>query len=267
MKKVILLFSFVLSLGAVSNAQKLAEDQFTGYIIDEKGTKYEGVIEIASLGGAPWENQDKVYFIEKAVAEAANGGKINKKDKKEFKASDVKEYGIAGRKFVTLKYTNIQGAVKSSGGSRFNAIAGAAKSLGQNEFMAEVIMEGEKISLYRFYNSPPPVSMAVGQENIDEAKRVKEECISQYDILYLKKGGKEKAKAIARPGELAEGKQMFKDVIEDCKAVEKKYEDGAYVMKPLKKGIKAMVKEALTGKSFEEKLVEVMTDYNKECGK
>lgn len=219
------------------------------------------------MGGKPWANQDEVTFIEKSVVEAANGGKINKKDKKKFDSKNVKEYMAGKRKFVTVKYTNIQGATKSAGGSRFNALAGAVKNLGKSEFMVEVIMEGGKMSLYRMYNSPPPVSLAVGTANVDEANRVEQECISMYDILYLKVGGKDKAKAIARPSELAEGKESFRNVIEDCKVVEQKYDDGAYVMKPLKKGLKSMIKEALTGKSFEEKLVEVITDYNKECAK
>ena len=266
MKKSILLFTLSIMFVNFCQAQ-LASDQFEGYVIDSKGKKYEGIIEVQGLSGSPWENQDNVTFIEKSVAEAAKGKKIDKKDKKKFDASDVKEYSAGGRKFVTVKYTNIQGAMKSSGGNRFNAIAGAAKNLSNNEFMAEVIMEGGKVSLYRFYNSPPPVSVSVGAGDAAETDRVKNECINQYDILYLKMGSKDKAKAIARPGELAEGKQIFRNLIEDCKAVEKKFDDGAYVMKPIKKGIKGMIKEALSGKSFEEKLVEIVTDYNKECGK
>ena len=266
MKKIILLLVMSIVFTNLCEAQ-LSSNQFEGYVIDSKGKKYEGVIEIEDVAGSPWENQDKVTFIEKSVAEAAKGKKIDKKDKKKFDASDVKEYQIGTRKFITVKYTNIQGALKSSGGNRFTALAGAAKSLSNNEFLAEVIMEGEKISLYRFYNSPPPVSVSSGAEQAAEVERVKNDCINNYDILYTKKGGKEKAKAIARPGELAEGKQSFRDLIEDCKVIEKKFDDGAYVMKPLKKGIKAMIKEAMTGKSFEEKLVEVVTDYNKECGK
>jgi hypothetical protein len=267
MKNLLLVFALFLSFTAISQTLKLADDQFEGYIIDEKGTKYEGVIEMSSTGAKPWANQDEVTFIEKKVVEAANGGKINKKDKKKFDAKEVKEYMIGSRKFVTVKYTNIQGAMKSSGGSRFNAIAGAAKNLGKNEFMVEVIVEGGKMSLYRMYNSPPPVSLTMGDANAAEAQRVEEECIGMYDIVYLKVGGKDKAKAIARPGELSEGKQMFRDVIEDCKVIEKKFDEGAYVMKPIKKGLKSMIKEALTGKSFEEKLLEVVTDYNKECAK
>ena len=267
MKNLLLVFSLLLSFGAIGQTLKLANDQSEGYIIDEKGTKYEGIIEMSSTGGKPWSNQDEVVFIEKKVVEAANGGKINKKDKKKFDAKDVKEYMAGNRKFVTVKYTNVQGATKSAGGSRFNAIAGAAKNLANNQFMVEVIMEGGKISLYRMYNSPPPVSLTTGDANAAEAERVEQECINMYDILYLKSDGKDKAKAIARPGELSEGKQSFRDVIEDCKVIEKKFDDGAYVMKPIKKGLKAMIKEAMTGKSFEEKLVEVITDYNKECGK
>lgn len=269
MKKVTILLLALIANLAVCLAQtelKLAEDEAEGYIIDSKGTKHEGIIILASSGHNPWENQDRVYVVDKAVYEAAKG-KYSKKDRKKFEAKEVKEYVAGKRKFVSIKYNNIQGAAKTSTGgtSRLTALAGAAKNLASGEFMAEVIMEGGKVSLYRFYNSPPPVGVSVGNDQAAETERIERECREIYDILYLKQGGKDKAKAIARPGEVSAGKESFKEVIEDCKDVEKKFEDGAYTMKPLKKGIKGMINEAMSGKSLEEKVVEVITDYNNTC--
>lgn len=244
---------------------KLADDEAEGYIIDSKGTKHEGIIILASSGHNPWENQDRVYVVDKAVYQAANG-KFSKKDRKKFEAKEVKEYVAGKRKFMAVKYNNIQGAAKTGTGgtSRLTAIAGAAKNLASSEFMAEVITEG-KITLYRFYNSPPPVGVSLGESQAAESARIEKECREIYDILYVKEGSKDKAKAVARPGEVSAGKEPFKDVIEDCKDVLKKYEDGTYTMKPLKKGLKGMINEAMSGKSLEEKVVEIIADYNKIC--
>lgn len=263
-------FPFLLLICALFShhliAQELSKDQSYGYILDSDGKKHEGIIELASLNN-PWENQTKVYFIDKAVFES-KAGKISKKDKEKFDAKDVKEYMAGTRKFVTIAYSNVVGATKG-GPNKLTGAMTAAKNLGRDDYMAEVITTDGKISLYRFYNAPPPVSVTSGEKQAAELEQLEKDCRENYDVLFIKQGEKEKAKAkaIARPTEMEAGKKSLKDVIDDCEVVLTKYKDGGYTMKPVKKGIKGMMQEAFSGKSLEEKVLEIVADYNKECGK
>ncbi len=118
MSKLFVTFIMVFAFPLLVLAQSLAADQAEGYIIDKKGNRYEGIIELASLA-KPWQNQEKVYFIEKSALGA--DGKISKKEKKKFDTKDLAEYQFGTRRFVLIEYTNIEGATKASGVNRFRS--------------------------------------------------------------------------------------------------------------------------------------------------
>lgn len=242
----VLAFMLVSFIGFSQTALK--ENQFEGYIIKKNGDRMEGIVEIDNINH-PWSFQETIKFFDKALL---NGEKVKKSDKLECKPGDVIEYGIGEKRFVLVSYTN----TNQAGGNALTAGLGALKSATQTKHFAEVYREG-KVSLYRFYNSPPEAYVTVGDEQARQMDDFIKDCKTNYDILIEK--GEEKAKSF----DDISIKKFFKD----CEFVVNKYKDEKYTKKPVK-GLKSMIKSALLrGEPLAAAAMEMIVDYEANCAK
>jgi len=243
----LLLFGFVL----IAQGQELGDNQRKGYVIDNDQNRLEGIIEIKN--SQPWANQRKISFI--PMDKWTSGEKIKKKHKEKYTTKDIVEYGYDDTVFKKVKYKNVNAIAKSTGNSklgRFNKISSGLKNA-KSSYFAEMYQSG-KISMYKFYNAPPDVSISSGEET-EELKRMAEESRTNYDILVIKEG--EGAKSF----ESVNIKKYFKD----CSYVVDKFKDKQYTKKPSKK-IKAMLKNSmLQGESLAAAAKEMIDDYNEQC--
>ena len=248
------LLAFLAFACAGSYAQELGENQYEGYVLDDKGKKKEGILQVAR-SSSPWENQRHVWFISKKAWEKS-GGKVKKKDKEKFKAKDIQGYGFDGREFRQVKYVS---SGNNDIGSEVNKFSGATSAIGnltKNKHLLEVVLDGE-VKMYRYYDYPPEVSATVGGEEAEKMKEMQEDLRKNYSIL-IKKGKKGKLRDFSSI-------LSFKKFIADCKPVSKKYLNDEYTMKS--KGVKGMVQKSMGSAPLEKMLVEIFTDYNAECGK
>lgn len=242
------IFFLVLFLGTAFSQQTLNDNQFEGYIILKNGEKKEGIVEIGNIN-KPWSFQETIKFFDKSLLEKE---KVKKDDKLECKPGEVVEYGIPGRRFLFVTYTNnnnVDGNALTSG-------IGMLKNATQTKFFAELYREG-KVSVYRFYNSPPDFAFTSGDEEARALSNYKEKCLREFDILIEK--GEEKAKAFDE----VNIKKFFKD----CEFVVQKYEDKKYTRQPVK-GLKSMMKKAmLKGDALAAAAMEMIEDYEAQCAK
>ena len=250
---ILLSLTFLICLSFSTNAQELAEDQRKGYILDSKGKKKEGIIELSSLRN-PWSNQRSIKFIDTKTWEKSKG-KLKKKDKEKFKAKDLQGYGFDDREFVTVKYTAVAGD-DGSDVNKFTSRMSTISNLTKNQHMVERLLDGE-VSVYRFYSYPPEASAYKGSEK--EQYEAMIEGLRTTPSILMKKGKKGKIKDF-------EDLLGFKKFIGDCEKVLTKYENNEY-MKKSKLKVKGMVKDALSGSTAEDKCLEIMRDYNEFCGK
>ncbi len=227
-------------------AQDASKGQFAGYIIEKKGKKKEGIIELHM--SYPWENQRSIKFIPKKVWEK-NDGDVKKKHKEKFKAKDLDGYGYDGREFVTMKYTSLGDGTNTSP-NKFTGAMGALGNLSKNQHMVEQLLSG-KVDVYRFYNYPPDMSVQVGSEESAEYNQMINELKNKPDAL-VKKGKKGKVKSF-------KGMLSFKKYIGDCEIILNKFENNEYLRKK-------SIFDA-NGVSAADEAIEIFTDYNKECGK
>lgn len=234
------------------SAQELKPGQYMGYIIDKDGNKKEGVIETKTY--APWENQRKIKFI--TLEKWNSGDKIKNKDKEKLSTKNITEYGYDDKVFVKVNYKNLAAIGESANNeklNRFNKLSSGLKNM-KSTYFAEVYQLGS-MSMYKFYNSPPDVSIS-SEEETEELKRLAEECRINYDILVQKEG---------------EGAKQFeglniKKYFKNCKEVSEKYKNKEYTKKPVK-GLKSMVKNAfLVGDALAAAAKEMVDDYNLHCG-
>lgn len=246
MNKILLLFLFVLVNEVSFSQQNLKDNQFEGYVIMKNGDRKEGIIEVKNINH-PWSFQETIKFFDK---EMLNKEKVKKSDKSEIKPGEAVEYGFAGKRFALVSYTNNNQAE----GNALTTGLGALKSATQTKHFAEVYREG-KISLYRFYSSPPDFYVTSGDAEAKNMAAFIEECKTTFDILIEK--GEEKAKAF----DDINIKKFFKD----CEFVVKKYEDKKYTKQPVK-GLKSMIKSALLrGEALAAAALEMIVDYEANC--
>ncbi|MCB9308830.1 MAG: hypothetical protein H6567_02080 [Lewinellaceae bacterium] len=240
----VLIFSF----GTVFSQQELKENQFEGYIIMKNGDRRDGIIEISNIN-LPWSFQETIKFFDKSLLD---NKKVKKSEKEECKPGDVIEYGIEGRRYLVVSYSN----KNNVDGNALNSAIGLAKNLSQTKFYAELYREG-KVSLYRFYNSPPEFYITSGEQEGKDMHEYIEKCKNEFDILIEK--GEEKAKAF----DDVNIKKFFKD----CDYVVKKYQDKKYTKQPVK-GLKSMVQQSfIRGDALAAAAMEMIEDYEANCAK
>jgi hypothetical protein len=256
MKKQILALIYLFALTLIFNVPSFAQDadagEFKGYILDDKGKKKEGVIKLASTRN-PWENQRTVFFVSQKTWDKSKG-ELKKKDWEKFKSKDVEGYGFDGREFFTVKYT-----ATSDGGGDVNKLTGgmsAVSNLTRNKHCLERILDG-KVQVFRYYEYPPDVTAYKGSEKAEYEKMLED---LRTPACLVKKGKKGQMKDF-------EGMVMFKKYIEDCEVVYNKYMNNEYMYKKNKLKIKDMIKDAIAGTTIEDMCLEIMNEYNAECGK
>jgi hypothetical protein len=248
MQKLFLFICFILFTSSVFSQAELKENQFEGYIIQKNGTKKEGIIEIKNIR-QPWSFQEPFKFFDKSLL---GNDKIKKSDKMECIPGEVIEYGFGDKRYVLVNYVNNN---QAEGGTLTTGLS-ALKNATQTKYFAEVYREG-KVSLFRFYNSPPEFYVTSGEDEAAKMRDFIEDCKKNYDILIEK--GEEKAKSF----EQISIKKFFKD----CPFVIKKYEDNLYTKKPVK-GLKSMIKDSLLrGEPLAAAALEMIVDYEANCMK
>jgi hypothetical protein len=248
MRKLVYLISVIILANPVYAQTELKSNQFEGYIIMSNGDRQEGIIEIKNIR-EPWRFQETFKFFDKSLL---SGDKVKKSEKMECKPGEVIEYGFGDKRYVLVSYTNNNQAQ----GNALTTGISAIKSATQTQHFAEVYREG-KVSLYRFYNSPPAGYVTVGEEEAEEMKSFIEDCKKNYDILIEK--GDEKAKSFEDV--------LVKKFFKDCPFVVEKYEDNKYTKKPVK-GLKSMIKSSLLrGEPLAAAALEMVIDYEANCMK
>lgn len=246
MKRSLFVLLSVLTSSLIFGQQELKKNQFEGYVVLKNGDRKEGIIEIKNVDH-PWSFQEAFKFFDKSLLE---NDKIKKDDKKEYKPGDVIEYGYGGKRYGLVSYTNNNQAE----GNALTSGMSALKNATQTKHFAEVYREG-KVSLYRFYNSPPDFYVTSGNDEAQKMDDFIRDCKTNYDILIEK--GEEKAKSF---DDINVGK-FFKD----CDFVVKKYKNKEYTKKPVT-GLKSMVKAGLLrGEPLAAAALEMIVDYEANC--
>lgn len=249
MKNVIIIFCLLAMGGLPMMAQmELKENQFEGYVVKADGSKMEGIVEIKNIK-QPWSFQETILFFDKSLLD---NEKVKKKEKTECKPGEYIEYGIQDKRYGLVSYTNMN---QASGGTTTTAMS-VMKATTQNKFFAEIYREG-KVSLYRFYNSPPDFWVTSGDAQAQEMESFIRDCKENFDILIEKEG--EKAKAF--------GGITVKKFFKDCDFVVQKYEDKKYTKKPIRGLKSALSSESLRGDALANAAMEMITDYESECAK
>lgn len=245
-----------------SDEYELRGNEKYGYIVTQDDKKIEGIVKLLGTPQTPWVNQKKVKFIAKADINP------NKKRQKFEKLStdDLQEYVAyeddgTERHFQLIKYSNVRQGL--GGGSGIGSQVKSIKNLSTTRHMAEVIIEGSRVTVYRLYGYPSPV--AVGSSDYQQYQQDVVEIIDYPTILYKKDDERVK--------ELHSGN--IKDIVDDCTAVREKMKGGQYSsynpdkQEKERSGMgKLMKNEADHGDSNLTKMaVEIFTDYNALCGK
>lgn len=239
---------------------ELGSNEKEGWIIDKKGNKIEGIVRLMGSEGSPWVNQQKVKFIAKKDIDTS-------KKKQKFKvldADDLTGYaaydGNVLREFELIKYTNVRESSAAGGGLGGNLKM--IKNLSNNNHMAETMIKGS-VTVYRLYGLP--TSVAVGNKQIQEMEEDLERIRTKPRILVSRNGGKI---------EELDSKD-FKKLTEDCEYVRAKMLNKKYTTYNPEKEEKERSKMGsllksemeLSGEKIQKMAMEILADYNANCGK
>jgi hypothetical protein len=233
MNKVGLVLIALLFSVAIWGQNELEKGQYKGYVLTKKG-KQEGIIWINGWVDAPWSHQKKVFFI------TEEGFKKMKKNKRkyfeDYKPKDILGYGYEGADFVSVKYADL---------------SAVGPDMLPKKYFLRASVQG-KISVYRFYRTPPSVQSG------EEINRTNEEWAKDNEIVIVK--GNEKAKN-------AERIEMV-DIIGDCPTVKEKYLEGGYGFDPKNDGAKGGMKKIFAKmgdrSKIDEAIAKIAKEYN-EC--
>ncbi|SFO35050.1 hypothetical protein SAMN05421741_14112 [Paenimyroides ummariense] len=265
LKKFLCIVSFVL-LPLLSVAQdadqeyELRSNEKEGWIINKKGEKIEGVLRLMGSEDSPWVNQQKVRFIAKSDIDPSK----KRQKLKVLDVDDLKGYaaydGDVLREFELIKYTNVRES--SRGGSGLGGSIKSIKNLSNSNHIAEIMIKGP-VTVYRLYGLPTAV--AIGNKQVQEMEDDLKRLRSTPSILVSKNGGKIE--------EL--NSSDMKKLTEDCEFVRAKMLNKKYVSydpdkeekKRSKMGALLKSEMELDGEKIQKMALEVLTDYNANCGK
>jgi len=264
-KKLLCVVSFIL-LPLLSVAQdgdqeyELRSNEKEGWIINKKGEKIEGILRLMGSEDSPWVNQQKVRFIAKSDIDPSK----KRQKLKVLDVDDLKGYaaydGDVLREFELIKYTNVRES--SRGGSGIGGSIKSIKNLSNSNHIVEIMVKGP-IKVYRLYGLPTAV--AVGNKQVQEMEDDLKRLRSTPSILVSKNGGKiEELNSID-----------MKKLTEDCEYVRAKMLNKKYVSydpdkeekKRSKMGSLLKSEMELDGEKIQKMALEVLTDYNANCGK
>lgn len=238
MKKTILFaFTIMISLCGTAQEYKFDSDEFPGEIIVKKGAR-KGYVDMRGSDRSPWNNQNSVkFFTDEAIAD----GKLKNKEKEKFKPKDLKGYTADDRYFESIKIS----------AAKLNIGVGMA----QQKFV-ERMVEGH-IKMYKFYESPDPTAVHVGEEAI-AAHKVELERMRNNPMLVIKKG--DEKLVLLRKVNIGE-------LLADCPEVQEKYLSGGYGVEPFNTDAETklgkFIAKNANAEQMEAILPEIFEDYNK----
>lgn len=265
LKKLSFIVSFVL-LPLLSVAQdgdkeyELRSNEKEGWIINKKGEKIEGILRLMGSEDSPWVNQQKVRFIAKSDIDPSK----KRQKLKVLDVDDLKGYaaydGDVLREFELIKYTNVRES--SRGGSGLGGSIKSIKNLSNSNHIAEIMIKGP-VTVYRLYGLPTAV--AIGNKQVQEMEDDLKRLRSTPSILVSKNGGKIE--------EL--NSSDMKKLTEDCEYVRAKMLNKKYISydpdkeekKRSKMGALLKSEMELDGEKIQKMALEILTDYNANCGK
>lgn len=236
-KTYFIIVAFAISLSATAQEYKFDRDEFPGEIIVKKGSR-KGYIDMRGSDRSPWNNQNSLkFFTEEAIAD----GKLKNKEKEKYKPKDLKGYIADGRYFESIKIS----------AAKLNLGVGLA----QQKFV-ERLVDGH-IKMYKFYESPDPTAVNVGEEAI-AAHEQELERMRNNPMLVLRKG--EDKLVLIRKVNIGE-------ILADCPEVHKKYLSGGYGIEPFNNDAATKVGKFLAKNAnaelMEKVLPEILMEYNK----
>lgn len=238
MKKVLLaLFVGLMCYNTDAQEYKFDSDEFPGEIIVKKGSR-KGYIDMKGSDMSPWKNQNSLrFFSEEAIAD----GKLKNKEKEKFKPKDLKGYIADGRYFESMKIS----------AAKLNIGVGIAK-----QKFVERFVDGH-IKMYKFYESPDPTAVHVGEEAI-AAHKAELERMRNNPMLVVKKG--DEKLVLLRKVNIAE-------LLADCPEVHQKYLSGGYGIEPFNTDAESklgkFIAKNANAELMEAHLPEIFADYNK----
>jgi len=228
---------FLFTFNGFAQEYKFDKDEFPGEIIVKKGSR-KGYIDMKGSEMSPWKNQNSLKFFSE---EAISDGKLKNKEKEKFKPKNINGYIADGRFFESIKIS----------AAKLNIGVGIM----QTKFV-ERLVDGE-IKMYKFYESPDPTAVHVGEEAI-AAHRQELERIRNNPMLVIKKGD-EKLILIQ--------KLNIGELLADCQEVQQKYLSGGYGIEPFNKDAKSKLGKFIANNANAEQmemiLPEILADYNK----
>ena len=245
---------FTLFTTSLAIGQGISFTQEFGHIIDNDGNKITGIISIKHAS-YPWSQQDDIFFYE-TDAPLDEETKLKKADMTKYKPTEIKGFSYDGREFNTIKYTNVAGLSKAAGlKGGLNQLSAGAAALGDGAFFAEVVVKGELVSLYKYYNKPPGFSISSGEET-EKLAQMSEDAKTEYDLLLSKPDGKAKNTEVI----------IYKKYFKDCKKWVKNFENGDYDFpeKLNKKGKKAKI-QIHTFKEKMDRYKLMISEYDSLC--
>jgi len=233
-------FSALMLVSFITLAQKTYElepDEKKGQVILKDGTVLEGYIKLNGDERSPWKNQERVEFF---TEEAMEDGKVKKKERTRYSPQKIKAYVAEGRYFESM------------------AISIAKMTLGfgfKDDFFVERMVDGD-MKMYRFYDSPDPMAVNVGEEAIAAYEQELEEMRTNPNIL-LQKGDEDMV--------ILE-KIDFGDYLSGCPGVQEKYNTGGYGFEPYKQDAETklgkLISKSVNSSNIVAVLPQIVTDYN-----
>jgi hypothetical protein len=237
-KNFLLLACLLLSLNIqAQSSYKFDADEFPGEIILKKGNRV-GYVDMKGSDMSPWKNQNSVrFFTEEAIAD----GKLKRKEKEKLKPKDAKGYIADGRYFESMKIS----------AAKLNIGVGMASYK-----FVERMVDGH-VKMYKFYESPDPTAVHVGEEAIAAAK-VELERMRNNPMLVIKKG--DEKLVLLRKVNIGE-------LLADCDEVQQKYLSGGYGVEPFNQDAETklgkFISKNANAEQMEAILPEILKDYNK----
>lgn len=239
MKKLCIVFLFLVCGLSVCKAQDGGPVYRPGMVILKDGTKISGMILLDD--NAPWYNQRHIWFIDSA-AYAANPDARGKR----YRADDMQMYRVGTRIFDKVHYVNTENL--------------QLKSLGTNDHMMERLTVG-RITSHRFYDYPADYRADSGtQEKLDrDEAQEKTDLLKGYKILCVKDDETKQQNAFDI--------DMLK-YLADVPAVQQKYQAGGYGNQPIvaHKGLAAkmiaMAKKTAYKPEEADAIIAAFNDFN-----
>ena len=240
MRKLFLLAAFGLTGIISAQSYELKSDEMKGQIITKKGDVLNGYIKMNGDEMSPWKNQQKVEFF---TEDAMSDGKVKGKERETFKPKDITAYVVDDRYFESMKIS----------------IAKLEVGIGIADWkFVERRLEG-KISVYRVYDTPDPVSVTTSEEERVALEQEMERMRTEPNVILVKEG----------EDAVLPHKVNLAEYMADCPEVADKYSSGDYGIEPWNPDAETKMGKWIANQTnaeqFKAIMTEILTDYNN-CG-